>query len=83
MPCDDDSPLDRPEILTRLFHARPEHGEKGRALYEARPSKAKTILKIPGADHNDILGVGLTEYMREVKVLTEKAAQHRFRDRKA
>jgi len=64
---------------TLIVHAEYDHiipFSEGQALYDACPSKAKTLLKIPGANHNDIFAVGLTEYMREVKILTGRAARH-------
>jgi hypothetical protein len=36
-------------------------------FYEASPSRDKTLLKIPGANHNDIFSRGLAEYMSAVK----------------
>jgi hypothetical protein len=38
-------------------------------LYEESPSKDKTLLKIPGANHNDIFSRGLREYMSAIKSL--------------
>jgi hypothetical protein len=46
----------------------------GQALYDACPSSDKTLLKIPGADHNDLFTRGLDEYMKAVKILTERSA---------
>jgi fermentation-respiration switch protein FrsA (DUF1100 family) len=63
---------------TLIIHAEYDHiipFSEGQALYDACPSKDKTLLKIPGANHNDIFAVGLTEYMREVKSLTGRAAK--------
>lgn len=49
-----------------VIHAEFDHiisfGE-GQALYEASPSPEKTILKVAGANHNDILAVGFAAYM--------------------
>ena len=39
---------------------------------QASPSPDKTLLKIPGANHNDILSKGLTAYMAAVKSFTER-----------
>jgi fermentation-respiration switch protein FrsA (DUF1100 family) len=64
---------------TLIIHAEYDHiipFSEAQALYDTCPSKAKTLLKIPGANHNDIFAVGLTEYMKEVKTLTERAARH-------
>ena len=67
---------DKPALI---IHAEYDHiipFSEAQALYDTCPSKAKILLKIPGANHNDIHAVGLTEYMREVKILTERAARH-------
>ena len=47
----------------------------GQALYDASPSRDKTLLKIPGANHNDIFVRGLSEYMATIKTLTRKATR--------
>jgi hypothetical protein len=58
--------LDRPEILMYLFHPRPEFGRPVSA------SEDKDImLKISGANHNDILFHGLKDYLAAVRKLTE------------
>lgn len=44
---------------------------EGQALYDACPSSNKTLLKIPGANHNDIFMKGFDAYMEAVKALTE------------
>lgn len=57
---------------TLVIHAEFDHiipyGD-GRALYEASPSPNKNILKIKGANHNDILFRGLNEYMQAINDL--------------
>jgi len=53
------------------------HGERdsllpldhGKALYEQSASSSKTLLIIPGADHNDILYKGMEDYFRAIKEL--------------
>ena len=62
---------------TLVIHAEFDHiipFSDGRALYDACPSPDKTFLKIPGANHNDIFVRGLDEYMRAVKILSERSA---------
>ena len=62
---------------TLVIHAEFDHiipFSDGRALYDACPSPDKTLLKIPGANHNDIFMRGLDEYMRAVKILSERSA---------
>lgn len=41
------------------------------ALHDACPSREKTLLKIRGADHNDLFARGLMEYMGAVKKLVD------------
>jgi hypothetical protein len=43
----------------------------GEDLYEASGAAQKRLLKIPGADHNSIFMVGLSEYMNAVAVFAE------------
>ncbi|MFN8372070.1 MAG: alpha/beta hydrolase [Anaerolineae bacterium] len=43
-----------------------EHGER---LYEASPAAKKTLLRIPGAGHNDLLFYGIQPYFAAVKKL--------------
>ena len=62
---------------TLVIHAEFDHiipFSDGQALYDACPSSDKTLLKIPGANHNDIFMRGLEEYMKAVKILTERSA---------
>jgi pimeloyl-ACP methyl ester carboxylesterase len=46
---------------------------EGQALYEACPAPQKTLLKVPGANHNDILSVGFEAYLQAVARLGELA----------
>ncbi len=62
---------------TLVIHAEFDHiipFSDGQALYDACPSSDKTLLKIPGADHNDIFMRGLDGYMKAVRILTERSA---------
>lgn len=64
--------VDKP---TLVIHAEYDHiipFSDGKALYDASPSKDKTLLKIPGANHNDIFARGLNEYLDAVKALMRK-----------
>ncbi|MBW2616774.1 MAG: alpha/beta hydrolase [Deltaproteobacteria bacterium] len=64
--------FDRP---TLVIHAELDHiipFSDGQALYDACPAPDKTMLKIPGANHNDIFMRGLSEYMTAIKTLVEK-----------
>jgi fermentation-respiration switch protein FrsA (DUF1100 family) len=58
-----------------IIHAEFDHiipFSEGQALYDACPSSDKTLLKIPGANHNDIFRRGLDEYMKGTKNLCER-----------
>jgi len=59
---------------TLVIHAELDHlipFSDGQALYDACSSSDKTLLKIPGANHNDILMRGLDAYINAVKSLSE------------
>lgn len=61
--------VDKP---TLIIHAEYDHiipFSDGQALYEACSATDKTLLKILGANHNDILLRGLSEYMAAVRKL--------------
>ena len=61
---------------TLIIHAEYDHiipFSDGRALYQACPSDNRTLLKIPGANHNDIFMRGLPEYLAAVRKLVETA----------
>ncbi len=60
---------------TLIIHAELDHiiaYSEGEALYNACASPDKALLKIPGANHNDIFMRGFTEYMAGVKALATK-----------
>jgi pimeloyl-ACP methyl ester carboxylesterase len=64
--------FDRP---TLIIHAERDHlipFSEGQALYDACGAPDKTLLKIPGANHNDIFTRGLSEYLAAVMALAEK-----------
>ena len=66
--------ISRFEKTILIIHAEFDHiipFSEGRALYNNSPSTHKTILKIPGANHNDIFMRGMSEYMAAVKQLTD------------
>jgi len=59
---------------TLIIHAEFDHiipFSDGQALYDASPSEAKKLLKIPGANHNDIFMRGSQEYLAAVKNIVE------------
>ena len=60
-----------------VIHAERDHiipFSDGQALYDAAGTTAKTLLKIPGANHNDIFMRGLQPYLQAIKALTDKVA---------
>jgi pimeloyl-ACP methyl ester carboxylesterase len=60
-----------------IIHAEFDHiipFRDGQTLYEACPAKDKTLLKIPGANHNDIFYRGLENYLAAMKTFAAKFA---------
>jgi pimeloyl-ACP methyl ester carboxylesterase len=60
---------------TLIIHAEYDHiipFSDGQALYDASPARDKTLLRIPNANHNDILLQGFAEYMAAIKALAAK-----------
>jgi hypothetical protein len=52
-----------------VIHAEFDHiipFAEGQALFEASPSAEKIILKVAGANHNDLMSVGFAAYMDAV-----------------
>jgi len=59
---------------TLIIHAEYDHiipFSEGQALFAAAGSPDKTFLKIPGANHNDIFAVGLSDYMKALERLAQ------------
>jgi fermentation-respiration switch protein FrsA (DUF1100 family) len=64
---------------TLIIHAEFDHiipFSDGQALYNASPSPEKALLKIPGANHNDIFMRGLPEYLAAVKNIVERVEKN-------
>jgi pimeloyl-ACP methyl ester carboxylesterase len=60
---------------TLIIHAEFDHiipYAEAQALYAASPAENKRLLKIRGANHNDILARGMAEYLAAVKRLAEQ-----------
>ncbi len=60
--------------MTLIIHAEFDHFfpfSEAQALYDACLSPSKTLLKIPGANHNDIFMRGFDAYMKAVKALSQ------------
>ena len=61
---------------TLIIHAEFDHiipYSDGQTLHEACPSRNKRLLKIPGANHNDIFMRGFQDYLAAVKDIVEIA----------
>lgn len=60
---------------TLIIHAEYDHiipFSDAQALYDACPSPDRALVKIPGANHNDIFARGLTQYMSAIKSFAER-----------
>jgi hypothetical protein len=55
-------------ILAEFDHIIPF--ADGQALYDAAGAADKTLLKVPGANHNDILAHGFQDYLEAVRRLS-------------
>lgn len=58
---------------TLIIHAEFDHiipFSDGQALFDACPSPVKTLLKIPGADHNDIMAHAFADYLAAIQHVT-------------
>lgn len=56
----------KPLLVIHADHDQIIPVSEGVALYEACPSHEKTLLRVPGAGHNDVLPVGFTAYMEAI-----------------
>ena len=59
---------------TLIIHAEYDHiipFSDGQALYEASSATQKSLVKIPGANHNDIFVRGFRQYMAAIKEFVE------------
>lgn len=60
---------------TLIIHAEYDHIiplADGEALFAASPATDKTLLTIPGANHNDIFARGLDRYLKAVRHLADR-----------
>jgi len=74
--------IERFDKPTLIIHAEYDHiisFSEGRRLFEACPSRDKRLLKIPGANHNDIFIHGMSEYMESVKWLVSRSGENQSR----
>jgi pimeloyl-ACP methyl ester carboxylesterase len=63
---------------TLILHAEHDHiipFSDGQALYDASAAPDKTLLKIPHANHNDILLQGFTVYMAAIQALAARISR--------
>jgi alpha-beta hydrolase superfamily lysophospholipase len=59
---------------TLIIHAEQDHIiplSDGQALYQACPATEKHFLKIPYANHNNIMALGFSEYMAAIKTFCQ------------
>ena len=71
-------------IPTLVIHAEFDHiipYSDGRALFKASAAEDKHLLKIGGANHNDILMRGFDDYMQAVSRLKERISRGKRRSR--
>jgi len=62
-----------------IIHAEFDHiipFSDGQALFDACPSPAKTLLKIPGANHNDIMAHAFADYLAAIQRFTTVCTTH-------
>ena len=65
---------------TLIIHAEYDHiisYTEGQILFESSPSHEKRLLKIPGANHNDIFIHGMSEYLEAITWLVKKSNKNR------
>lgn len=66
--------FDKPTVI---IHAEYDHiipFTDGQALFDASPAPDKTLIRIAGANHNDILFRGLNEYLGGIRALIQRLA---------
>jgi fermentation-respiration switch protein FrsA (DUF1100 family) len=69
--------FDRPVLIIHAEHDHIIPFTDGQTLYDACRSADKTLVKIPEANHNDILARGLTPYMAAVKAFAQRIGAER------
>ena len=65
---------------TLIIHAEHDHiipVSDGQALYDASAATDKTLLKIPHANHNDLLLQGFEAYMTAIQALAARISRDR------
>jgi uncharacterized protein (DUF1499 family)/alpha-beta hydrolase superfamily lysophospholipase len=63
---------------TLIIHAEYDHiipFTDAKTLYDTSPATDKTLLKIPGANHNDIFMRGMPAYLEAIKALSTRTLQ--------
>jgi len=66
--------FDKPTLIIHAELDRIIPFSEGQALYDASPAQDKILLQIPGANHNDILIKGLSEYLSAIQTFAGKVA---------
>jgi hypothetical protein len=68
---------------TLIIHAEHDHllpFSEGQLLYESSPAQEKKLLKIAGADHNDILERDTESYMKAIRSLADLTVSRSHED---
>ena len=63
---------------TLIIHAEYDHiipFREGHRLFDACPAEDKRLLKIPGANHNDIFSCGMSSYLESMRWLVDKVVK--------
>lgn len=64
--------FDKPTVIIHAEYDQIIPFSDAQALFEASPATDKKIVKIPGANHNDIFAHGFSKYMEAVTQLTKQ-----------
>ena len=69
--------FDKPTLIIHAEHDHIISFREGELLFDASPNKDKKLLRVPGANHNDIFFRGMSSYLESVRWLVGKAATER------
>ena len=66
--------FDRPTLIIHAEHDHIIPFSEGEALYDASRAQDKSLVKVSGANHNDIFIKGFSEYLSAIRTLLNKVA---------
>lgn len=69
--------IDKPTLIIHAEHDHIISFREGELLFNASANKDKRLLRIPGANHNDLFFRGMSSYLESVRWLVDKAAMER------